>query len=176
MTTQPLTGSILGALKYNVNEFIGWRVTIPSTDEIMQYSDLYYQGSGYTDLGSDTALFKQYDEDNASIKKEFINAVSGGLTYNDTIYRNIVKEEDYLKMFGNGGLFGISFLPWTQVGLQTDDGQWYVKRTGGGNYVAVNPLRRDVLITKLMTVLKIAGPAAALWYGGKYYMKSRSSF
>ena len=151
-------GSSLGALKYNINSKIGWRLGDPTPDDIILYSDMVFMNGGYTDITTEdgSVLFKQYDANYPD--QTFESAVSNYLTYNDDLTRTMVDATTYAELHGkNDGLFGMSFLPWSPMGLKSATGNYYLKSTQDGKNIPVNPMRREVFMIKLFTIMKIFG-------------------
>ena len=174
-TSNVTSGTLFGALKYNINEKIGWRLGTPTADDIIFYADLVdTKGNGYSDIMTDdgSILFTQYD---ASYPDQtYEAAVSNALTYNYDLKRINFDATTYSEQFGKiGGLLGMSFLPWSPVGLlDSTTGNYAVKATfDGTKYVSVNPMRREVIMIKLFTVLKIFGISIGSYFLFKLLFK-----
>ena len=156
----PQQGSSFGALKYNINEKIDWRLGNPTAEEIYLYSDLYFDGgsNSYRDILTDNVLFKQNDA--TYDDQTLVNVISKVMTYGDmTISKIVLDAKTYETTFSKSdGLFGIAFFKWSPFGLPNSDGNYCLKTYyGTSQYIAVNPMRREVMIIKLFTVLKIFG-------------------
>ena len=156
-STETITrGSSFGAFKYNLNQKLGWAFGDPTNEELVLYSDVFYDGQNALNdiLGDDTTKFLQYDKSHPD--QTFVNLVSSILTYDNTPRLLHFDKETYDTKFGH------SFFPWNVIGLQRSDGLYCVKRYASRGIVAVNPMRWECLTIKAITLLKLF----ILIYGG----------
>ena len=79
----------------------------------------------------------------------------------DVLQSAIIPVADYVSTYAKSdGLFNMPFLPWNVMGLYDSTADVYRVKTyleGVTTLINVNPLRREVLLIKFMTLLKIAG-------------------
>jgi len=162
VSSLPTSGSTFGALKYNINEKLGWILGAPTPTDIYLYSDLYFNGAGgYYDILSQSGapLFTTFDTSYPD--QTLVKAVSTFMTYGDwTIATIMYDPKDYVTAFASkDGLMGMSWLPWDVYGLKGTDGNYYVKHYYNNSQISItcNPMRKEVLFTKLLTLLKIFG-------------------
>ena len=163
-TEYPTTGSSFGALKYNLNEMLGWALGNPTEQDIFLYSNLVFSGNGnngyYIFNESPSApLFTQngtYADDPtlASLASQF-------LTYNGSLQVDTFTATDYATEFAKqDGMFGFSWFPWNVYGLPSADvsGSYCVRRyVTGTDYIQANPLCKGVMYIKMFTILKLLG-------------------
>lgn len=184
-TTQPLwmtgttdynghgasVGSTFGALKYNFNEMIGWRLGDPTSDEICLYSDIAYAGNFYyfNQSPSTQVLFKQYGTYTKDQKLADLISVLYTTTFE--VQSGTWTADDYNKKFGKlDGIFGIPWLPWNVWGLKDANGDYQVKyypKPTNADFIQPNPLGRGVLYIKMFTILKMLGISMGI--GGIIY-------
>lgn len=167
-------GSILGAIKYNLNRSLGWSFGDPTLEEIVYYSDIVFYFDAYVFgdiLGSESTRFKQYDEHTPDQK--FMGLASSLLLYDNTIRPYIMDKKTYQEKYSQvDGLFG-SYFTWNVVGLQDSDGNYRVKQSNAFGVIAVNPMRYECVVIKLVTLLKILGIGFGTYYGFKYMKKKK---
>ena len=80
MTEAVTRGNAFSALKYNVNQMLGWSFGDPTSEEIILYSDTVFISSNYAyrDLVG-TVMFQQFDK--AYPDQTFVDVASNVLTY-----------------------------------------------------------------------------------------------
>lgn len=159
-STLPTSGSSFGALKYNINEKLGWMLGSPSATDIYLYSDLIFDNNnGYYDLIGNPSqpLFNFMDTTYSD--QTLVKAVSTFMTYGDyTVELSTYDPTDYATLFGKSdGIMGISWLPWNVYGLKNSDGNYCVKHYYANQHFKCNPMRKEVLMIKLFSLLKILG-------------------
>ena len=171
-------GSIWGALMYNINEKFGWMLGDPTPEEVVLYSDLVYSDNALYDMFlSPETSFKQYEKDEKKDQK-LIDVASNALTYSNACRIIIYDFPTYQKLYAKtDGLFGFTWLPWNPVGIEKDTNYWVKLRYDKNTPIKVNPMRKEVLMIKLMTTGKILGISLATFYGGRFlwYMMTKSN-
>ena len=153
MTEAVTRGNAFSALKYNVNQMLGWSFGDPTSEEIILYSDTVFISANYAyhNLLGDPSI--QYDK--AYPDQTFVSIVWNVLTYGNTTYAIKLDNETYQETYGHlDGLIG-KYFPWNVVGLKGADGYYYVKRTAEKNIIAVNPMRWECVAIKGMTLIKL---------------------
>lgn len=176
-STLPTGGSTFGALKYNLNEKLGWMLGEPSADDVYLYSDLAFDNnSGYYDfknaLTNPAPIFKV--NDTTYPDQVLVKVVSTFMYFgSDVIQVSTFSKDEYNTQFAKlDGLFNMSFLPWNVYGLPDENGVYCVKHYYGTSiYVTCNPMRREVLKTKFFTVLKLAGVTIGVFALGKLIIR-----
>lgn len=167
-------GSILGAIKYNLNRALGWSFGDPTLEDIVFYSDItfYFDVYEFGDiLGDASTKFKQYSA--SAPDQKFVGLASSLLLYDNTIRPYVMDEKTYQEKYSQfDGLFG-SYFTWNVVGLQDSDGNYHVKRSNAFGVIAVNPMRYECVVIKLITLLKIMGIVFGTYYGIKYMKKKK---
>jgi hypothetical protein len=161
VSTLPTSGSVFGALKYNINEKLGWMLGSPSATDIYLYSDLVFDNqNGYYDLASDSSNILFTHLDTTYPDQTLVKAVSTFMTFGDDVIQiDTYDPKDYVTNFASkDGLMGMTWLPWDVYGIKNKDGNYNVKHYYGNTvHVTCNPLRREVLSIKMFTLLKIFG-------------------
>lgn len=170
----------LGALRYNIlyasNNLMGLGKYVPflsvTAECADRYSDAVLVGGGsdqyVADIGDETTPLWT-----GTASTDIQHAISQGLFTIGSLQGKIIDEDQANTMNSELNLFGMSFLPWDKYSIQNIQGQ-YVYMHGwadDGDKRMINPLRRDVLMTKVFTVAKVAGASALVYYGGKYAYK-----
>lgn len=175
-------GTILGALKYNLNELTGWFIGMPSNSDVYVYSDLcfsvittqsstvYDQLEMYVDVLAPT--IEVFTPGSTTYSDQILVNIIGQIMYRDGKYREgyqmddvlqsgIIDIADYEAAYSKSdGLFNIPFLPWNVMGVLDTTANVYRVKTyleGVSTLINVNPLRKEVLWIKFITLLKIAG-------------------
>ena len=160
MTEAVTRGNAFSALKYNVNQMLGWSFGDPTSEEIILYSDTVY--------GDSNDVFSSFRQSDAEYPDQiFEKLASRVLTYDNTVYAIKLDKETYQQTFGGiDGLIGSCF-PWNVMGLKGSDDHYYVKHSGASGYIAVNPMRWECVTIKGMTILKLL----AICYGTYWAVK-----
>jgi hypothetical protein len=159
--TLPTGGSTFGALKYNLNEKLGWMLGAPSASDVYLYSDLAFDNlGGYYDFctPSNKTLFKVNDATYPD--QTLVKVVSTFMYFGaDVIQVSTFDPKDYATQFGKqDGLLGMAWLPWNVYGLKDANGNYCVKHYYGTSiYVTCNPMRKEVVYIKMFTILKLIG-------------------
>ena len=85
----------------------------------------------------------------------------GTYIQDDVLQPAIIEVDDYETQFSKSdGLFNLAFLPWNVMGVLDKTANVYRVKTyiaGVSTTINVNPLRKEVLWIKFITLLKIAG-------------------
>ena len=155
----PTEGSSFGALKYNLNEMLGWILGNPTAQDIFLYSNLAINlgTNSYYIFNQDPTqpLFKQYGTYTAD--PTLAGLVSNAMTYEGGIQVLTLSPADYATQFGKmDGIFGFSWFPWNVYGFTNSDGNYCVRCYYGTNdYIQVNPMCWGVLQIKAITTAKI---------------------
>lgn len=170
-------GSLWGALSYNINEMTGWSLGDPKPADIQLYSDLVWDKTVFRDIvGEIVDGFANYAKDAKDPKLTTI--ASGALAGENGRHETMMTAEEYKSHFGSdGALLGLGFFPWAPTAL-VKNGAYRVitrwdKKESHDVYHQVNPLRSEVLMIKLVTLLKITGIVAGTYYGIKYIRNRR---
>jgi hypothetical protein len=165
---------MFGSIYYKINQSLGWIFGPPTVDEIVLYSDLAWGVEGgyisdYILMEDDPDKFKQYDD------KAYKDPVRDGkasdfLTYENFIHSQALTEDDYKA--GPWFLLGITFFPWNAP-IQDSQGVYRVrvKSDEKRTKLPANPMRSGVLYQNTLTIAKIVGISAGLWFGGKFAYK-----
>jgi hypothetical protein len=156
-----MEGSSWGAFKYNLNELLGWSFGEPSAEQVQLYSDYVLFNH---------QLFDLINNDNYNPEKGLPkdDKAYKYCTYDKATYVKHLTISDYKSLYASSdGIFGISFFPWSPVGLKTSDGNYIAKYRYGLGPIAVNPMRKEVLMIKLITLAKIFGITFGTYYGVK---------
>lgn len=163
------------ALHYNI---------LSATGNIFGYGDVTPElATKYSDAWIDDSvtpnIIRNLDGDELFVKNDTsdcpINeAIQNGL-YNVHSYgKGVFSEEEAMAANNQLSLFGMSMLPWNRVSIQDREGNWVYLHSWGDAKAykpMLNPLRREVLMDKVITMGKIAIAGGVVWYGGKYAMK-----
>lgn len=171
----------IGALRYNLlyasNNLFGLGIYSTITSIQPECADKYSDavlvnpsGSGQyiADIGDETVPLWQGDP-STDVDKAIFNAL-----YNVTSWRSsIIDDSQAEEMNSELNLFGMSLLPWDKYSIKNAQGQWvYIHSWVDTEHKKMlNPLRREVLMTKAMTVAKVGVVGAGLYYGSKYAYK-----
>jgi hypothetical protein len=160
-STLPTSGSVFGALKYNTNEKLGWLLGGPSASDVYLYSDLAFDNqNGYYDFVADPTKPLFTYQDTTFADQTLVQVVSQFMTFGDDVIQvSTFEPKEYATQFASqDGMFGLTWLPWNVYGLKNENGIYCVKHYYGNPiYVKCNPLRREVLMIKLYTILKLLG-------------------
>ena len=167
-TVYPTTGSSFGALKYNINEMLGWALGNPTSQDIFLYSNLAGctnpSGDGYYIFNQSPSepLFLLYGT--YATDPTLAGLVSQYMVSTGWLEINTFTATDYATEFAKlDGLFGFSWLPWNVYGLPSADvsGSYCVRRyfseTDYTLYIQANPLCKGVMYIKMFTILKLLG-------------------
>ena len=159
-TEYPTSVSSFDALKYNLNEMLGWMLGNPTQSEIYLYSNIADVGPSGLSFAifnqQQDILFKRYGI--YKVDQTLADSVSNFFTYDGDIRVDTFNSSDYDSQFSKlDGIFGFSWLPWNVYGLQDASGNYCVRRYFYGPYIKANPLCKGVLYIKMFTILKLLG-------------------
>ena len=111
ISSLPTSGGIFGALKYNLNESLGWFLGAPTASDVYLYSDLAFNNmGGYYDIISPASPPLFQFNDTTYSDQILVKAVSNFMYYGDFVIQvNTFDSSDYATQFGKSdGLFNIS--------------------------------------------------------------------
>ena len=162
ISTLPTQGSSMGALKYNINSMLGWRLGDPTASDIYLYSDLVFSihGGFYYDLVADSSVPLFKINDTLYVDQTLVSIVSTVMNYGEnTLEATTMDVADYKKQYGSSdGLFGMAWFPWNVMGLLDANGNYRVKHYYNSDAIVhCNPMRKEVLYIKIITMLKLIG-------------------
>jgi hypothetical protein len=174
---------------YGIGDYIGLNInTLKTTDLSNENLHLLYSDRVWNQSGSDWYLndilnvhtpssFKLEGQDgtdySSSVVASFQNVSNTDNSVHSGYYSpNNVNSVESLNNSLN--LFGIPYLKWDAVALEGDDKNYWFKYQGKSmtNKIVLNPLRREVLMRKAMTLGILAGIGLVSFYGGKYLYKN----
>jgi hypothetical protein len=171
----------VGALRYNLlystNNLFGVGNIVPflkiAPECADRYADCVVVTDGSTqnvvDIADEKTVLFAYDTPSGDVE----SAIRTALYTINTYQAKIITEDEANEMNKELNLFGLSMLPWNKKAIMNADGQYVCiqKWVDDGYRKMLNPLRREVLMDKVMTVAKIGIVGAGAYYGGKYAYK-----
>lgn len=181
--------TLIGALKYNFNELSGWSFGNPTFEEVMLYSDLvinsgasHGQNNIFTDVSDAEAknpialITTGHEPAHSDIILQNIISKFWGEPPPSRLYFGIMNVIDFNDKFkSKQNLFGIPYLSWDKFGILNENGNYYyIKRDMNNQVTKLNPLRRDVLYIKFLTILKILAVFLPTYYLIKYFLFRKS--
>lgn len=139
-----------GSLMYNLNFLIG---TTPTLDDMVKYSDVVYNSGTYKDY--------------VTLQPTTLDGTATSfISYDNTIY--VYSEDEATYETGDWFLFGQTWLPFFPP--PSVNGQ-YQFRKRIDNQIYYNKARMGVLLPTMITVGKLAGITAGVYFGGKMAYK-----
>ena len=128
----------------------------------MLYSDLVFNVSAgfYYDLIADYSVPLFKINDTLYVDQTLVSIVSTVMNYGEnTLEANTMDVADYKKQYGSSdGLFGMAWFPWNVMGLLDANGNYRVKHYYNSDAIVhCNPMRKEVLYIKIITMLKLIG-------------------
>ena len=167
--------NLFHALHYNVlystNNLYGYGDMTPQLADT--YADAYLDdGAVIRDIDGTELFVQNHATDEV---QGIINAAISGIT---SWQKGSVSADEAQTRNDALALFGHSFLPWDKQVLQDGSGNWVYLHTYNNPTdfkPMFNPLRREILKDKIVTLVKLGAVGAGTWYGGKYLYRNYRS-